>query len=342
MKAVYIESHGDRDVLIYGNRPEPEIGPTDVKIKVRAAALNRLDLYTREGGRGLSREFPPPLILGGDCAGDIVELGEKVAGVSVGDRVVVNPLIDVNLLGGTSPSAPSSPQFMGTAIDGSYAEYVSVPAVNVHVLSDNVSYEQAAAVPTTYLPIWNMMVRRAQLKPWETVLVLSASAGVGSAAVQVAKQVVGARVIATTSTPEKVKQAFMLGADEVINYQESDIAESVKALTNGQGVDLLVDHVGADFFKAAFSSLKQGGRYTICGATTGLRTELHLGILFSKQIEIYGGFMGTNQDMKEIVAMLNKGVINPVIHKVFPLKEAKLAHKEMEDANFFGKILLTP
>ena len=143
-------------------------------------------------------------------------------------------------------------------------------------------------------------------------------------------------------SPEKVKQAFMLGADEVINYQESDIAESVKALTNGQGVDLLVDHVGADFFKAAFSSLKQGGRYTICGATTGLRTELHLGILFSKQIEIYGGFMGTNQDMKEIVAMLNKGVINPVIHKVFPLKEAKLAHKEMEDANFFGKILLTP
>ena len=342
MKAVYIESHGDRDVLVYGDRPEPIVRPTEVKIRVRAAALNRLDLYTREGGRGLSREFPPPLILGGDCSGDVVELGEKVTGVSVGDRVVVNPLIDVNLLGGTSPSAPAAPQFMGTAIDGSYAEYVSVPAVNVHVLTDNVSYEQAAAVPTTYLPVWNMMVRRAQLKPWETVLVLSASAGVGTAAVQVAKQVVGARVIATTSTPEKVTQALLLGADEVINDHEIDIAESVKSLTDGQGVDLLVDHVGADFFKAAFSSLKQGGRYTICGATTGLRAELHLGLLFSKQIEIYGGFMGTNQDMKEIVAMLNKGVINPVIHKVFPLEEAKLAHEEMESTNFFGKLLLKP
>jgi NADPH:quinone reductase-like Zn-dependent oxidoreductase len=314
----------------------------EVKIKIHATGLNRLDLYTREGGRGLRRDFPPPLILGGDCSGHILEIGSEAQGITVGDRVVVNPLIDVNLLGATSPSKPGVPQFMGTAIDGSYAEYVCVPAVNVHVLTDNVTYDEAAAVPTTFLPVWNMVVRRARLKPWETVLVLSASAGVGTAAIQVAKNVIGANVIATTSTPEKAEQAKQLGADHVINYNEDDIVDSVKKLTDGQGVDVVVDHVGADFFNAGFNSLKPGGRYTICGATTGLRTELHLGLLFSREIEIYGGFMGTNEDMKEIVSMLNKGAIHPVVHKVFPLENASMAHQTMEATNFFGKLLLRP
>lgn len=342
MKAVYIEAHGGPEVLQFGDRPEPSTKPNEVKIKIQAAGINRLDLYTREGGRGLKRDFPPPLILGGDSSGDIVEIGSDVKGISVGDRVVVNPLIDVNLLGVTSPSKPESPQFMGSAINGSYAEYVSVPAVNVHILSDNVAYDEAAAVPTTFLPIWNMVVRRARLKPWETVLILSASAGVGTAAIQIAKNVIGANVIATTSTPEKAELAKQLGADHVINYKEEDIVESVKNLTDGKGVDVLVDHVGADFFNAGFSSLKPGGRYTICGATTGLRTELHLGLLFSRQIEIYGGFMGSNDDMKEIVAMLNKGVIHPVIHKAFPLESASIAHQTMEATNFFGKLVLKP
>ena len=308
MKAVYIESHGGPDVLTWGDRPEPEIRPHEVKVRVRASALNRLDLYTREGGRGLGREFPPPLILGGDCAGEVVDLGQQVRGLNNGDRVVVNPLIDSSQVGAYPPGTPPPPpQFMGSAMDGSYAEYVAVPAVNAHPIAEGVSYEEAAAVPTTFLPVWNMMVRRAQLKPWETALVLSASAGVGTAAIQVAKNVIGARVIATTSTPEKATRARELGADEVINYKEEDIAERVKALTGGQGVDLVLDHVGAEFFTAAFNSLRPGGRYTICGATTGLRAELHLGLLFTKQIEIYGGFMGSNEDMEEIVTMLNRG-----------------------------------
>jgi NADPH2:quinone reductase len=187
-----------------------------------------------------------------------------------------------------------------------------------------------------------MMVRRAQLQPWETVLVLSASAGVGTAAIQVAKNVVGARVIATTSTEEKAVKARELGADAVINYKEEDITERVKELTGGVGVDVLVDHVGADFFTGAFNSLRPGGRYTICGATTGLRAELHLGLLFTRQIEIYGTFMGSKEDMRQIVAMLNRGVIHPAIHQVFPLSEAAAAHETMEEANFFGKLLLRP
>lgn len=345
MKAVYIEAHGGPETLTYGERPEPEAGPGEVKIRVQAAALNRLDLYTRAGGRGLRREFPPPLILGGDCAGDVVEVGDSVSTLQAGDRVVVNPRISCNqcsvCMSGRDDLCPRS-RFMGSASDGSYAEYIAVPAVNAHRIADSVTYEEAAAVPTTFLPVWNMMVRRARLQPWETVLVLSASAGVGTAAIQVAKNVVGSRVIATTSTPEKADKARELGADEVINYKEEDIAERVKALTGGAGVDVLVDHVGADFFASAFNSLRPGGRYTICGATTGLRAELHLGLLFTRQIEIYGTFMGSKEDMRQIVEMLNKGVIRPAIHQVFPLSQAAAAHETMEEANFFGKLLLRP
>jgi len=344
MKAVYIEAHGGPEVLTYGERPDPAIGVNDVKIKVMASALNRLDLYTRAGERGLQREFPPPLVLGGDCAGEVIEAGEHVSGLKAGDRVVVNPKITCQqcpaCLAGRDDLCPR-PRFMGSATDGSYAEIAVMPAANAHPIDGGVSYEQAAAVPTTFLPVWNMLVRRGQLKPWETVLVLSASAGVGTAAIQVAKHVIGARVIATTSTPEKAAKAKELGADEVINYNEEDITQRVRALTDG-GVDMVVDHVGADFFGKAFSAVKPGGRYGICGATTGIRTELHLGLLFSRQIDVFGAFMGTKEDMRQIVAVLNQGVINPVVDRVFPLEEAAAAHRAMEETNFFGKLLLKP
>ena len=345
MKAVYIEEHGGPEVLKYGERPEPIIGSDHVKVRVQASSLNRLDLYTRAGGRGLKRDFPPPLILGGDCSGDVIEVGDHVDQLSVGDRVVVNPRLSCNMCSACISGRDdlcSRSTFMGSAVDGSYAEVVSVPAVNAHRISHDVTYDQAAALPTTFLPVWNMLVRRAQLKPWETVLVLSASAGVGTAAIQVAKRAIGARVIATTSTSQKVTQAKEWGADEVINYNEEDISERVKDLTHGNGVDVVVDHVGADFFPAAFNSLRPGGRYTICGATTGLRVELHLGLLFTRQIEIYGAFMGSKKDMGEIVQVLNRGLIRPAIGSNFPLQSAADAHREMESANFFGKLILNP
>lgn len=344
MKAVYIEAHGGPEVLSYGDRPEPEVKAGEVKIRVKATALNRLDLYTREGGRGLEKEFPPPLILGGDCAGEVVECADGVAGFKPGDRVVVNPRLScmqcAPCLAGQDDLCRRS-RFLGSAIDGSYAEFISVPAANAHLLADSVSFEQAAAAPTTYLPVWNMLVRRLQLKAWQTVLVLSASAGVGTAAIQVAKDVIGATVIATTSSPEKAAKATALGADVVINYTDEDIRERVREITGGAGVDCVVDHVGADFFAPAFASLRTGGRYGICGATTGLRTELHLGLLFSQQKEIYGAFMGTKEDMREIVEMLNRGIVKPVVDRTFPLAEAAAAHAAMEATSFFGKLILT-
>ena len=345
MKAVYIEAHGDVDVLQYGDRPDPTPESGDVVVSVQASALNRLDIFTRQGQRGLEREFPPPLILGGDTAGEVVTTGASVSTLKVGDRVIVNPRLACGVCqwcGSGRDDLCRRSRFLGTARDGSYAELVSVPEVNAYALDGSVAYEDAAAVPTTYLPVWNMAVRRAALQPWETALVFSASAGVGAAAIQVFKNVVGATVIATTSTPEKAEQARSLGADHVINYNEEDITQRVREITGGEGVDLLVDHVGADVWAHGFRSLRPGGRYCICGATSGLRTELHLGLLFSRQIEIYGGYMGSREDMRQIVASLNRGVIKPAIHQVFPLAEAADAHRAMEATNFFGKLLLRP
>ena len=344
MQAVYIEAHGGPEVLTLGERPEPEVAAGQVKVRVRATALNRLDLYTRAGDRGLERQFPPPLILGGDCAGEVAAVGAGVAGLKEGDRVVINPRLSCQqcpaCLSGQDDLCRRS-QFLGSALDGSYAEFLSVPAANAHVVTGNVGFEQAAAIPTTYLPVWNMLVRRLQLKPWQTVLVLSASAGVGTAAIQMAKDVIGARVIATTSTAEKAAKARELGADEVINYTEEDIRQRVREITGNAGVDAVVDHVGADFFGPAFASLRPGGRYGICGATTGLRAELHLGLLFSQQKEVYGIYMGTKEDMRQIVEMLNRGAVKPVVDRAFPLADAAAAHEAMEATSFFGKLLLT-
>ena len=343
MKAVYIEGHGGPEVLTYGDRPDPVIEPHEVKIRVRASALNRLDIYTRAGTRGMRREFPPPLILGGDSSGDIVEVGSQVEGLKTGNRVVINPKTTCGqcslCLAGHDDLCPNS-RMLGSAVDGSYAELIKVPAANVHLIGDNVTYEEASAAPTIFLPMWNMLIRKADLKPWETVLVLSASAGVGTAAIQVSKNVVGARVIATTSTEEKAAKARELGADAVINYTEEDITQRVKELTGGDGVDVVVDHVGAEHFQPAYNSLKPGGRYGNCGVTTGYRAELHMGLMFTRQLTVFGVFMGSKEDMRQIVEMLDRGKIKPSIHQTFPLEHAADAHNMMDERNFFGKLVL--
>lgn len=345
MKAAYIECHGGPEVLTYGDLPEPSPGLGQVKIRVRACSLNRLDTYVRAGSRGRRRSFPPPHIMGGDSAGEIVDVGVQVSNVKVGDRVVVNPRFGcgqcIHCMSGNDDVCPAS-SFLGSDLDGSYAEYVVVPVSNVHQIADHVTYEQAAAVPTTFLPVWNILVGKAELKAWETVLVLSASAGVGAAAIQVAKKVIGARVIATTSTEKKMDKARELGADEVINYNDEDLTARVIELTGGRGVDVVVDHVGAEFFGKAYSTLAIGGRYGICGVTTGYKAELNMGTLFTRQLRVFGVYMGSKEHMRQIVEMLNRGSIRPSIHQVFPLSDAVKAHMAMEGREFFGKLLLKP
>ena len=345
MKAVYMTEHGGTGVLQYGNMPEPEIGPNDVKIRIRAASLNRLDVYSRAGVRGTRRRnFDTPHILGGDAAGEIVEVGSEVRGRETGQRVVVNPRMTCNQCRWCSAGQDEfceNSGMLGSSRRGSYAEYVSVPATSALPIPDGLSFEEAATLPTVYLPSWTILVRKGALQSWETALVLSASAGVGTAGIQVAKNVIGATVITTTSTEEKAAQAAELGADHVINYSTEDIAERVREITGGRGVDVVLDHVGAEFWPAASRSLAMGGRYGICGVTTGYRAELQMGAMFTRYQTVFGVFMGRKEDMRQIVQMADRGVVRGIIHQTFPLKDAAMAHEVMESRNFFGKLVLT-
>lgn len=341
MKASFIEQHGGPEVIQFGHQPEPITGPSQVKLRVRCAAVNRLDLYTRAGIRGQRKTFPPAHILGGDCSGQIVEIGKGVDNDRIDQRVLVNPLIDNwNNHVIRSNNKPRF-QFIGSDLQGSYAEYLVVNEENVHVIDNNVSFEEAASIPTVFLPVWNMLYHKTKLQPWETVLVLSASSGVGSAAIQVAKKIIGATVITTTSDNFKATKAKDLGADHVINYNQNDILSEVKALTNGKGVDVVVDHVAGKFFKPALESLKPNGRYGNCGVTDGYEVSLQMGLIFTKQISIHGVFMGTNTDMDRIVTLLNRGKLKAIIEKSFPLKKAGTAHERLTKRKVFGKILLT-
>lgn len=345
MKAVYIKSQGGVEVFTYGELPEPTIGPTEINVRVGACALNRLDVYTRMGVRGTKREFKEPHILGGDVAGDVVEVGKDVVGIKEGDRVVLNPRLTCGqchyCLAGDDEFCRRA-GMIGSSANGGYAEYVKAPGVNAVPLPASLSYAEAAAMPTVFMPMWSMLLRRGQLKPWETALVLSASSGVGTAAIQVAKNVIGARIIATTSTAEKAQKAKELGADEVIIYTQEDIEQRVKELTKGEGVDVVVDHVGSDFWEKAFASLRIGGRYGICGVTTGYRAQLQMGSLFTRQVTVFGVFMGNKEDLRQIVELAGRGIIKGVVHQTFPLSEAAKAHQVMESLTFFGKLVLVP
>ena len=344
MKAVYITEHGGVDVLRYGELPEPSVGPNDVKVRVRACSVNRLDIFTRQGVRGTRIRFRGPHVLGGDVAGDVVEVGDEVRWVKPGDRVVVNPRLTCGqcrfCIGGEEELC-ERPGMLGSTVSGGYAEYVAVPAVNVVPLPESLSYVDAAALPTVFMPSWSILIRRARLRPWGTALVLSASSGVGTAAIQVAKRVVGARVIATTSSEEKARRALELGADHVVVYTQEDIRQKVRELTGGRGVEVVLDHVGADFWEAAVGSLAPGGRYGICGATTGFRVELQTGLMFLRHQTVFGVFMGRREDLRQIVELAGRGTIGAVVHATFPLEEAAKAHETMEGRAFFGKLVIT-
>ena len=332
MKAVFILRHGGPGAVEFGDLPDPAPGPGEVLLRVKAASMNRLDLYTRAGLRGAkASDGAFPHVLGGDCAGVVERLGEGAEGLAEGDRVVVNPLL----------SLKPAPQMLGTSRQGSHAELATVPAANAVRLPENVSFEQAAALPTVFLPAWSALIEHAQLRRDETALVISASSGVGTAAIQVAKGVAGARCIAATSSGPKARAARELGVDYAINYEAEDLAARVREITYGQGVDVVLDPTGARLFDAAFASMRPGGRYGVCGVTSGYKAGLHLGQLFSKRLRLFGVYMGPTSLLEEIVRAVSRGLIRPVVHKTLPLSEARAAHEEMERSEHFGKFVLT-
>jgi len=339
MKAVIISEHGGPEVLRYTNVPEPSIGASDVLVRVRACALNHLDLWMRGGLPNRPVQFPH--ILGSDISGEVAKIGESVKNVRVGEKVLLAPGVSCGAcpqcLAGHDNFCKDYTLF-GTTIPGGYAEFVKSPAANAIPIPGNLTFEEAAAIPLVFLTAWHMLFYRAHLQPAEDVLVIAAGSGVGSAAIQIAKAA-SARVIATAGSEAKLRKAKELGADEVLLHQ-GEFAREVKKLTGGRGVDIVFEHVGEATWDQSVYSLAVGGRLVTCGATTGREGNLNIGYLFARQLSILGSFMGHKSELFAVLELFKRGLLKPVIDAVLPLERAADAHRRLENREQFGKVVL--
>jgi len=342
MKAVRFHEHGGLEVLKYEDAPDPVIQADEVLVKVKACALNHLDLFIRGGVPGW--KIPLPHIVGADIAGEVAEVGALVTRFRPGDRVLLSPGVGCGLCEMCFQGLDSAcRQFtvLGVLVDGGYAEYVKAAERNLLAIPGGLGFDEAAAVPLVFLTAWHMLFARAGLKAGEDVLVIGAGSGVGSAAIQVAK-LVNARVIATAGADWKIEKARALGADEVINHSRQSISDEVRRLTGKRGVDVVVDHVGAAVWEACFNSLATYGRLVTCGMTTGAELKLNGQGLFGRQRTILGSFMGGKGELVDALKFIAQGKMRAVIDSHFPLQDAAAAQKKMEGREFFGKILLHP
>ena len=342
MKAVRFHEHGGPEVLRYEDAPDPKILANEVLVKVKACALNHLDLWLRMGVRRW--QLPMPHIVGADISGEVAEVGSLVTRVKPGDRVLLSPGISCGqceqCFQGLD-SACRSYTLYGLLVDGGYAEYVRAAEMNVIPIPGDLDFDEAAAVPLVFVTAWHMLFTRAALKPGEDVLVIGAGSGVGMAATQICK-LVGARVIATAGADWKLEKARELGADEVINHSKQSIAEEVKRLTAKRGVDVVFEHVGAAVWEDCFESLATYGRLVTCGTTSGPEVKLNMQVLYGRQRSILGSFMGSKSELLAVLKFIGERRLKPVIDSCFPLAEARGAQEKMESRNFFGKILLHP
>jgi NADPH:quinone reductase-like Zn-dependent oxidoreductase len=342
MKAIRFHQHGGPEVLKYEDAPEPKILANKVLIRVKACALNHLDVWLRLGVPGWKLQMPH--IVGSDISGEVAEVGALVTRVKPRDRVLLSPGISCGQCEACFQGLDSACRqytLFGVFVEGGYAEYVKSPEMNVMPIPRDLSFDEAAAVPLVFITAWHMLFTRAGLRPGEEVLVIGAGSGVGSAAIQIAK-LVNARVIATAGADWKLERARALGADEVINHTRQSIAEEVRRLTHKRGVDVVVDHVGAAVWEACFDSLATYGRLVTCGMTTGADLKLNGQALYGRQRTILGSFMGGKAELVDALKFVAQGKLKPVIDSAFPLADAAAAQQKMESREFFGKILLHP
>jgi len=341
MKAVVFNQHGGPEVLQYVDVPNPRPGPGEVLIEVKATSINHIDIFLRRGMPGI--KVPLPKIVGSDAAGIIRELGRDVSGLTPGQRVTINPGIACGHCEFCSAGFGSqcvSWAMVGENRDGAYAEFVVVPAHIVLPIPDHISFEEAAAAPLVFLTAWSMMVGKGNIRPGEDVLILGAGAGVGTAAIQIAK-LVGCRVFATASNAEKLQRAKELGADFLINYTTEEFDKTIRDLTNKRGVDIVVDYIGADTWVRSLRSARRGGRVLTCGATTGFAPQTDLRHIFFRQVQVLGSTMGSHREFLDVMKCVFRGQLKPVIDRVLPLPEARKGHELIEQRAVFGKIVLT-
>jgi len=341
LKAVRIHEHGGVEKLRYEEAPEPTLaGPNDAIVKLKAASLNHIDIWIRRGLTVI--EIALPHILGGDGAGVIAEVGDRVRNIKTGDAVCLYP-----------PSGCGRCEFcitdreymcvhlrvLGERENGTYAEYARVPARNCFPIPPDLSFEQAAAFPLVYITVWRMLVTNAQLKPGEHVLILGIGGGVATAALQLAAQI-GAHIIVTSSSDEKLEKAKTLGSEHGINYKNADFAKEVRRLTGKRGVDVVVDCVGGDGWIKSLASLAKGGRLVTCGATAGANPPTDIQRIFWNNLKIFGSTLGDRAEFREVLNFMEASRTKPVVDQVFPLRDAAAAQKRLEEGKQFGKILL--
>ncbi|HZI67454.1 MAG TPA: zinc-binding dehydrogenase [Thermoanaerobaculia bacterium] len=340
MKAVFFRRHGGNEVLEYGDWPDPVPGPGEVLVGIRAAALNRLDLFVRDGIPGV----PLPLVAGADGAGVVEATGEGVSGSTPGDRVLIQP----GLFCGVCEFCRSGEQslcvkfrMVGEHGPGTFAEKAVVPAVNVFPIPAGLSFEQAAAFPLAYQTAWRMIVGRGKVRPGDTVLIHGIGGGVGWAALEIAV-LCGARVIATTSAEEKARGARAAGAAIVVDYTAEDVGEVVRRETAKRGVDVVVDTVGEKTWLKSLKSVRRGGRIVTCGATSGPNPAEEIRLIYWKQISILGSTMANDREFRALLAAVGAGRLRPRIDRVLPLSRAPEAYRLLEEGRQFGKIVLVP
>ena len=340
MRAIVFETGGVEKLAIQ-ELPDPEPQPGEVLVRVKACAMNHLDVWATKDPS--TSRFGGPRIMGSDVAGVVEQLGAGATGFSPGDRVMISPGVSCGVCWQCQygrHSECSQYAIIGVGLDGGYAELMRIPVENLVPLPENLSFEEGASIPLVFITAWHMLTEKAKVRAGEWVLVNAAGSGVGIAAIQVAK-LMGARVIATASTEEKRGRAMALGADEVVDYTQAEWAQEVVRLTGGRGVDVVIENVGGQVLLDSFKALVVAGRLVTCGVTAGSRVELDVGPLIMRhQIAFIGCRMGSKGHLLEVMKFVRTGQLKPAVWKMFPFEQVQEAHQAMISRAAFGKIVL--
>ncbi len=341
VKAIVLREHGGPEVLRAEELPTPEPGPGEVRVEIRAVALNHLDLWVRRGGPAFHLEYPHRL--GADIAGVVDAVGPGVA-IDVGTKTVVQPGLSCMrcqaCLDGRDNLCRHY-KLLGENTQGGYCEYIVVPATNIAPYPDRLDFAHAASGILTFMTAWQMVVHKARVQPGDTVLVHGAGSGIGVAAIQIAK-LYGARVIATAGSDHKLTHAKEIGADSVINYKTADFAAECRSQTLKRGVDVVIEHVGGEVFEKSIKAVRNGGRIVTCGATAGFHPSIDLRHIFFRQLEVLGSTMGSKGDLLAVLAHISAGRLEPIVYEKLPLERAADAHRILEERSAFGKVVLEP